>query len=115
MRHIAAEEGQETTGQSGEPGSGKHTGGAHTLSSGQKRFPRGGLRDSQTRREYRVGQGVRKVKQAENVQSSREEECLGQRVYVLGRDAGTLIPSAQHFVWAAKQPLGSAALGALFA
>ena len=85
MRHIAAEEGQETTGQSGEPGSGKHTGGAHTLSSGRKRFPRGGLRDSQTRREYRVGQGVRKVKQAENVQSSREEECLGQRVYVLGR------------------------------
>ena len=29
--------------------------------------------------------------------------------------AGTLIPSAQRFVWAAKQPLGSAALGALFA
>ena len=31
------------------------------------------------------------------------------------RGAGTLIPSAQRFVWAAKQPLGSAALGALFA
>ena len=31
------------------------------------------------------------------------------------RGAGTLIPSAQHFVWAAKQPLGNAALGALFA
>ena len=29
--------------------------------------------------------------------------------------AGTLIPSAQRFVWAAKQPLGNAALGALFA
>ena len=27
----------------------------------------------------------------------------------------TLIPSAQRFVWAAKQPLGGAALGALFA
>ena len=30
-------------------------------------------------------------------------------------NAGTLIPSAQRFVWAAKQPLGNAALGALFA
>ena len=29
--------------------------------------------------------------------------------------SGTLIPSAQRFVWAAKQPLGNAALGALFA
>ena len=29
--------------------------------------------------------------------------------------AGTLIPSAQRLVWAAKQPLGKAALGALFA
>ena len=28
---------------------------------------------------------------------------------------GTLIPSAQRLVWAAKQPLGKAALGALFA
>ena len=31
------------------------------------------------------------------------------------RGAGTLIPSAQRFDWAAKQPLGNAALGALFA
>ena len=31
------------------------------------------------------------------------------------RGAGTLIPSAQRLVWAAKQPLGKAALGALFA
>ena len=31
------------------------------------------------------------------------------------RGAGTLIPSAQRFVWAAKKPLGNAALGALFA
>ena len=31
------------------------------------------------------------------------------------RGAGTLIPSAQHLVWAAKQALGKAALGALFA
>ena len=31
------------------------------------------------------------------------------------RGAGTLIPSAQRFVWAARQPLGNAALGALFA
>ena len=31
------------------------------------------------------------------------------------RVAGTLIPSAQRLVWAAKQPLGKAALGALFA
>ena len=31
------------------------------------------------------------------------------------RGAGTLIPSARRFVWAAKQPLGNAALGALFA
>ena len=29
--------------------------------------------------------------------------------------AGTLIPSAQRLVWAAKQALGNAALGALFA
>ena len=29
------------------------------------------------------------------------------------RGAGTLIPSAQRFVWAAKQPLGNAALGPL--
>ena len=29
--------------------------------------------------------------------------------------AGTLIPSAQRLVWAAKQALGKAALGALFA
>ena len=29
--------------------------------------------------------------------------------------AGTLLPSAQRFVWAARQPLGNAALGALFA
>ena len=28
---------------------------------------------------------------------------------------GTLIPSAQLLVWAAKQPLGNAAPGALFA
>ena len=31
------------------------------------------------------------------------------------RGAGTLIPSAQRLVWAAKQPLGNAALGDLFA
>ena len=31
------------------------------------------------------------------------------------RGAGTLIPSAQRLVWAAKQPLGKAAWGALFA
>ena len=31
------------------------------------------------------------------------------------RGAGTLIPSAQRLVWAAKQPLGNEALGALFA
>ena len=31
------------------------------------------------------------------------------------RGAGTLIPSAQRLVWAAKQPPGNAALGALFA
>ena len=31
------------------------------------------------------------------------------------RGAGTLIPSAQRFVWPAKQRLGNAALGALFA
>ena len=30
---------------------------------------------------------------------------------MLARGAGTLIPSAQRFVWAAKQPLGNAALG----
>ena len=37
--------------------------------------------------------------------------CLGP----LSPGAGTLIPSAQRLVWAAKQPLGKAALGALFA
>ena len=31
------------------------------------------------------------------------------------RGIGALIPSAQRFVWAAKHPLGNAALGALFA
>ena len=31
------------------------------------------------------------------------------------RGAGTLIPSAQRLAWAAKQALGKAALGALFA
>ena len=31
------------------------------------------------------------------------------------RGTRTLIPSAQRLVWAAKQPLGNAALGALFA
>ena len=31
------------------------------------------------------------------------------------RGAGTLIPSAQRLVWAAKQALGNATLGALFA
>ena len=31
------------------------------------------------------------------------------------RGAGTLIPSAQRFVWAAKKALGKAALGTLFA
>ena len=31
------------------------------------------------------------------------------------RGAGTLIPSAQRLVWVAKQALGKAALGALFA
>ena len=31
------------------------------------------------------------------------------------RGAGTLIPSAQRLIWAAKQVLGKAALGALFA
>ena len=31
------------------------------------------------------------------------------------RGPGTLIPSAQRLVWAAKHPLGNAALGALFA
>ena len=31
------------------------------------------------------------------------------------RVAFELIPSAQRLVWAAKQPLGNAALGALFA
>ena len=38
--------------------------------------------------------------------------------FILGleaRGAGTLIPSAQRLVWAAKQALGKAALGALFA
>ena len=47
-----------------------------------------------------------------------ETAALSQSAYVLfyAREgaweggAGTLIPSAQRFVWAAKQPLGSAAL-----
>ena len=34
---------------------------------------------------------------------------------VKARGPGTLIPSAQRLVWAAKQPLGNAALGALLA
>ena len=49
---------------------------------------------------------------------------VGGLLGVAGRLSGTvspfraeqgLIPSAQRLVWAAKQPLGSAALGALFA
>ena len=32
---------------------------------------------------------------------------------MLIKGAGTLIPSAQRLVWAAKQPLGNAALGAM--
>ena len=35
--------------------------------------------------------------------------------FTFHRGAGTLIPSAQRLVWAAKQPLWNAALGALFA
>ena len=38
-----------------------------------------------------------------------------RQVYTPEIDTGTLIPSAQRFVWAAKQTLGKAALGALFA
>ena len=51
-----------------------------------------------------------------------EDEGLGKRLRpgqglrsAGARGAGTLIPSAQRLVWAAKQPLGNAALGALFA
>ena len=36
-------------------------------------------------------------------------------IAIAARGAGTLIPSAQRLVWAAKQALGNAALGALFA
>ena len=44
------------------------------------------------------------------------ENILGFLAYVVSA-AVTLfmIPSAQRLVWAAKQPLGNAALGALFA
>ena len=41
------------------------------------------------------------------------EALLG--LFYKARGAGTLIPSAQRLVWAAKQALGKAALGALFA
>ena len=44
--------------------------------------------------------------------------CLqagGGEIERQARGPGTLIPSAQRLVWAAKQPLGNAALGALFA
>ena len=44
--------------------------------------------------------------------------ALNQKVvdkFFKGLRPGTLIPSAQRLVWAAKQPLGNAALGALFA
>ena len=36
-------------------------------------------------------------------------------IFHMDTGAGTLIPSAQRLVWAGKQPLGNAALGALFA
>ena len=46
------------------------------------------------------------------------EKMIGEAVRETGmllKIFGTLIPSAQRLVWAAKQPLGNAALGALFA
>ena len=50
------------------------------------------------------------------------QESMGSNLCLLkawwhppARGPGTLIPSAQRLVWAAKQPLGNAALGALFA
>ena len=47
--------------------------------------------------------------------SSPPAESRGDVVWGLprcpARGAGTLIPSAQRLVWAAKQPLGKAALG----
>ena len=42
-------------------------------------------------------------------------EAAGPAVPPPAMGPGTLIPSAQRLVWAAKQPLGNAALGALFA
>ena len=46
-----------------------------------------------------------------------EDEMAGWHYRLDGREfeCGTLIPSAQRLVWAAKQALGEAALGALFA
>ena len=38
-----------------------------------------------------------------------------EQTLMRGGIGGRMIPSAQRLVWAAKQPLGKAALGALFA
>ena len=50
--------------------------------------------------------------QETQVQSLGWEDPLEKGMATL---PGELIPSAQRLVWAAKQPLGKAALGALFA
>ena len=41
----------------------------------------------------------------------REAWCAAVELAICPRGPGTLIPSAQRLVWAAKQPLGKAALG----
>ena len=50
-----------------------------------------------------------------HLQPQAGEESVLDSLPRPARGAGTLIPSAQRLVWAAKQALGKAALGALFA
>ena len=61
-----------------------------------------------------VGKGPEMVQASEIVPAPEMVHAMRLSM-PLARGAGTLIPSAQRLVWAAKQPLGNAALGALFA
>ena len=58
------------------------------------------------------GEGRRGLLHFGNAVSFEDVEASGTQEVL---QAGTLIPSAQRLVWAAKQALGNAALGALFA
>ena len=79
---------------------------------------RGNNREEKTWGEGQAKMGVSKERGAETRGGEAAGERKGgggERAGAAARGAGTLIPSAQRLAWAAKQPLGNAALGALFA